>query len=108
VVGPGRCSPELAYIAAVAPTGPYPTITTSNSNRSFAIVSISTPGVGFIEQPNRAAELARELNDFTAAMRTERPDRFGFFATLPMPISRPQSPRPNAPWMSAVPTAWCC
>jgi len=50
-----------------------------------AIVSISTPGVGFIEQPGRAAELARELNDFTAAMRTERPDRFGFFATLPMP-----------------------
>lgn len=85
MVGPGRCSPELAYIAAVAPTGPYPTITTSNSNRSSAIVSISTPGVGFIEQPNRAAELARELNDFTAAMRTERPDRFGFFATLPMP-----------------------
>ena len=44
-----------------------------------AIVSISTPRVGFIEQPNRAAELARELNDFTAAMRTERPNRFGFF-----------------------------
>jgi 6-methylsalicylate decarboxylase len=50
-----------------------------------AMVSISTPGVGFIEQPNRAAELARELNDFTAAMRAERPDRYGFFATLPMP-----------------------
>jgi predicted TIM-barrel fold metal-dependent hydrolase len=50
-----------------------------------AIVSISTPRVGFIQQADRAAELARELNEFTATMRTERPDRFGFFATLPMP-----------------------
>ncbi|HWJ50885.1 MAG TPA: hypothetical protein VNR42_07685 [Solirubrobacteraceae bacterium] len=73
-----------------------------------AIVSISTPEVGFIEQPNRAAELARKLNDFTAAMRTERPDRFGFLPRFLCPISRPQSPRPNVPWMSAVPTAWCC
>jgi predicted TIM-barrel fold metal-dependent hydrolase len=49
-----------------------------------AIVAISTPGVSFLEQPNRAAALASELNDFAATLFNERPGRFGFFATLPM------------------------
>jgi predicted TIM-barrel fold metal-dependent hydrolase len=50
-----------------------------------AIVSISTPGVNFIEQPDRSAGLARDLNDFSGDLARERPERFGFFATLPMP-----------------------
>ena len=32
-----------------------------------------------------AAELARDINDFSAGVVAERPERFGFFATVPMP-----------------------
>jgi predicted TIM-barrel fold metal-dependent hydrolase len=50
-----------------------------------AIVAVSTPGVSFVEPADRAASLARELNDYAAALPAERAGRFGFFATLPMP-----------------------
>ena len=50
-----------------------------------AVVSISTPSVNFIEDPVRAAAFATELNDLTAAIRSERPGRFGFYATVPLP-----------------------
>lgn len=47
-----------------------------------AIVSISTPGAGFLTE---AANLAQRLNDFSSALHTQHPDRIGWFATLPMP-----------------------
>ncbi|MER7793192.1 amidohydrolase family protein [Streptomyces sp. NPDC097640] len=50
-----------------------------------AILSVSTPGTGFLTDPAEAATLARRLNDCSAALTAERPDRFGWFATLPMP-----------------------
>jgi 6-methylsalicylate decarboxylase len=50
-----------------------------------AILSVSTPGTGFLTDPAEAAGLARRLNDFSAALTAEHPDRFGWFATLPMP-----------------------
>ncbi|OQR61633.1 amidohydrolase [Streptomyces maremycinicus] len=50
-----------------------------------AILSVSTPGTGFLDDPDAAGDLARRLNDHSAALTTEHPDRFGWFATLPMP-----------------------
>lgn len=50
-----------------------------------AIVSVSTPGTGFLADPGEAADLSRRLNDFSAALAAEHAGRFGYFATLPMP-----------------------
>src|ERR1700730_7103134 len=50
-----------------------------------AILSISTPGTAFLPNPADAAALARGLNDNTAELAAAHPDRFGFFATVPMP-----------------------
>ncbi|MER7184241.1 amidohydrolase family protein [Streptomyces hyaluromycini] len=50
-----------------------------------AILSVSTPGTGFLADTAEAAALARRLNDFSAALAAEHPGRFGWFATLPLP-----------------------
>ncbi|WP_329351989.1 amidohydrolase [Streptomyces sp. NBC_01261] len=50
-----------------------------------AILSVSTPGAGFLADQETATDLARRLNDHSAALTSDRPGRFGFFATLPMP-----------------------
>ncbi|WP_217544914.1 amidohydrolase family protein [Streptomyces sp. GbtcB6] len=50
-----------------------------------AILSVSTPGTGFLTDPGEATALARRLNDFSAALAAEHPGRFGWFATLPLP-----------------------
>ncbi|MCV7228329.1 amidohydrolase family protein [Mycolicibacterium komossense] len=52
---------------------------------STAILSVSTPGTTFLPDTADAAALARDLNDYTASLVTGDPDRFGFFATIPMP-----------------------
>jgi predicted TIM-barrel fold metal-dependent hydrolase len=49
-----------------------------------AILSVSTPGTTFLPNTADAAALARDLNDYTAELAAA-PDRFGFFATVPMP-----------------------
>ena len=49
------------------------------------VVSVSTPGTGFLDDPSEAAGLARQVNDYGAALVERHPDRFGHFATLPMP-----------------------
>ncbi|MFN8043711.1 MAG: amidohydrolase family protein [Mycobacterium sp.] len=50
-----------------------------------AILSVSTPGTTFLPNPADAAALARDLNDYSAELVAGQPDRFGFFATVPMP-----------------------
>ncbi len=50
-----------------------------------AIVSVSAPGTTFVPDPVGAAALARDVNDWAGALVADRPDRFGFFATVPMP-----------------------
>jgi 6-methylsalicylate decarboxylase len=50
-----------------------------------AILSVSTPGTAFLPNPADAATLARDLNDYTAHLTVAHPDRFGFFATVPLP-----------------------
>jgi 6-methylsalicylate decarboxylase len=50
-----------------------------------AILSVSTPGTAFLSSPADATALARDLNDYTAELAAAQPDRFGFFATVPLP-----------------------
>lgn len=49
-----------------------------------AVLSISSPGVHFGDD-NMAHLLATRVNDFAAELCESRPDRFLFFASLPMP-----------------------
>jgi 6-methylsalicylate decarboxylase len=51
---------------------------------AHACLSVSSPGVGFLDKvPARA--LARRLNEAGAALVRQAPDRFGFFAITPLP-----------------------
>ena len=50
-----------------------------------ALVSVSTPGTGFLSDSAETADLARRLNDFSASLVADHPGRFGYFATVPMP-----------------------
>ena len=52
---------------------------------STAILSVSTPGTAFLPNAADAAALARDLNDYTAELAAAQPDRFKFFATVPLP-----------------------
>lgn len=49
-----------------------------------AILSISSPGVHFGDD-GAAGALARHVNEFAADVLGEHPERFGFFASLPLP-----------------------
>lgn len=48
-----------------------------------AILSCTAPGPGIEEHPHKAALLARDCNNFCAALRDTNPNRFGFFACVP-------------------------
>ncbi len=51
-----------------------------------AILSVSTRRhLAFLPSAADAAALARDLNDYTAELAAAQPDRFGFFATVPLP-----------------------
>ncbi|MFV8165640.1 amidohydrolase family protein [Mycobacterium sp. 134] len=50
-----------------------------------AVLSVSTPGTTFLPNASDATALAIDLNDFAAEVFASQSDRFGFFATLPMP-----------------------
>jgi 6-methylsalicylate decarboxylase len=49
-----------------------------------SVLSISSPGVHFGDDAS-AADLAVEVNDFMAHLSGDHPDRFEFFAALPLP-----------------------
>ncbi|MCV7176346.1 amidohydrolase family protein [Mycolicibacterium sphagni] len=55
---------------------------------STAILSVSTPGTSFLPAAADAAALARDINDYLASAVAAQPDRFGFFATVPLPHIR--------------------
>jgi 6-methylsalicylate decarboxylase len=49
-----------------------------------AVVSISSPGVSFADA-STTVRLSRLVNDYGASMKRDHPQRFGFFASLPLP-----------------------
>jgi aminocarboxymuconate-semialdehyde decarboxylase len=49
-----------------------------------AVASMSTPGVHFGDDA-AAQNLAREVNEYLAGLKSDRPDRFGAFGSLPLP-----------------------
>jgi predicted TIM-barrel fold metal-dependent hydrolase len=73
----GRALPDWSPDAALQ--------TMAELDVATAILSVSTPGTTFLPKADDAAALAHDLNDYTAALVASRPDRFGFFATIPMP-----------------------
>lgn len=73
----GRALPEWSTDASLQ--------TMAELGIATAILSVSTPGTTFLPDPADAAALARDLNDYTAELVAARPDRFGFFATVPLP-----------------------
>lgn len=73
----GREMPEWSLDAALETMGLLDVRT--------AILSVSVPGTAFLPDPADAAALARDVNDFSADLVARYPDRFGFFATVPLP-----------------------
>ncbi|HWD04156.1 MAG TPA: hypothetical protein VG497_33970 [Kribbella sp.] len=53
------------------------------------ILSLSAPGVYFGDVAE-ARRWARDVNEYAAAVVTDRPDRFGFFATVTLPTGNRQ------------------
>lgn len=55
-------------------------------HRSIAtgILSISSPGTHFGDDAEARA-ITRDVNEYSAELTKDRPDRFGFFASLPLP-----------------------
>ena len=49
-----------------------------------ALLSLSTPGT-WLGDSDEAAAMARQVNEFGAELVKDRPDRFGYFATVPLP-----------------------
>jgi 6-methylsalicylate decarboxylase len=49
-----------------------------------SMLSVSSPGVHFGDR-DQALALARHMNETAAQVKADRPDRFGFFACLPLP-----------------------
>lgn len=73
----GRALPEWSAEAALD--------VMDRAGTASAVLSVSTPGTTFLTDPQEAAALARELNDFSNDIATQHPNRFGFFATVPLP-----------------------
>lgn len=48
------------------------------------VLSLSSPGVRF-DDDETSRRVARQINDFGAELVKDRPDRFGLFASLPLP-----------------------
>jgi 6-methylsalicylate decarboxylase len=50
-----------------------------------AVLSVSTPGVAFLDSPAAARQLARRCNDWLAELAATHPGRFAPLACLPLP-----------------------
>ena len=50
-----------------------------------SILSVSAPGTSITSDQNFNTSLARECNDYAANVKAQYPERFGYFACLPLP-----------------------
>ncbi|KAF2859733.1 amidohydrolase 2 [Piedraia hortae CBS 480.64] len=56
-------------------------------NIAKSYISVSSPGTHLVYGDDALAiKLSRDVNKFAADLKREKPDRFGFFASLPMPL----------------------
>jgi len=57
------------------------------NNISKSIVSISSPGTSlWATSPKQSADLTRKCNEFAASLKKHYPDKFGYWASLPLPF----------------------
>jgi hypothetical protein len=54
------------------------------NSMATGILSASAPGV-YLGDKDKGRRAAREVNEFAADVVRDRPERFGFFATLTLP-----------------------
>ena len=54
-------------------------------NYHYSIMSITAPGLGFLDGNSRAVSLARKLNDQMHQWTEQHSDKLGAFACLPLP-----------------------
>lgn len=54
-------------------------------NIEASMLSVSSPTVSFLKDQLARERLAREINEFSSALVKRKPNRFGAFATLPLP-----------------------
>ena len=54
-------------------------------NIETSLISVSSPSVDFLKTPHARARLSREVNEFAGVIIKQNPNRFGAFATLPLP-----------------------
>ncbi len=73
----GRAMPEWSVESALQ--------TMDELNVGTGILSVSAPATTFLPAAADAVGLARDLNDFNACVAESAPERFGFFASLPLP-----------------------
>lgn len=57
----------------------------ATANVTKSILSISSPGVHITSNASLTRTLARECNAYAAHMKREQPEKFGFWAALPLP-----------------------
>ncbi|KAI1334143.1 hypothetical protein F5Y15DRAFT_402462 [Xylariaceae sp. FL0016] len=52
-------------------------------NISFSFLTITAPGAGILPLGDQQAEFCRMANEYAAKVRSEKPKRYGFLATIP-------------------------
>ena len=77
-------APGMPYLPEWSPEEHLELMDRSNIRKS--ILSISTPGTHLVAGDDKlAARVTRECNRFAAELKQRMPDRFGYFASLPIP-----------------------
>ncbi|KAH7079484.1 hypothetical protein FB567DRAFT_595481 [Paraphoma chrysanthemicola] len=81
----GHTHPDgMPAIPSWSPSSHLEMMTTANVSRS--ILSISSPGTHLVHSdPNLATSLTRECNAYAANLKKEHPEKFGYWAALPLP-----------------------
>lgn len=96
----GRAVPDWSRVGSLQ--------TMAELGVATAILSVSTPGTTLLPDAADAAALARDLNDYSSDLVASAPDRFGFFATLPLPHVEESVAEVVRSLEASRQTVWCC